>query len=234
MKLSIIIPTLNEESVLEKNLSFIKKELSAIGCQLSYEIIVADGGSEDMTVEIAKRLADSVCISAAGRGIQMNGGAKISAGEWLLFLHADSVISGAGIREMLKIINSQLRIAGGAFKLKIDSDKTSHKIISSAANMRSKFFNIAYGDQGIFVKRDIFFEIGGLPDIPIMEDVKFAAELKKMGKFVILPEYITVSSRRWDREGVIYCTLRNWILISFYFIGISPYKLRDWYKNHGG
>jgi rSAM/selenodomain-associated transferase 2 len=164
----------------------------------------------------------------------MNSGARISTGDWLLFLHADSIISESGIQRMIEIMNSESRIAGGAFRLKIDSNKLFLKIISSAANIRSNMFDIVYGDQGIFVKKDIFCEIGGYPDIPIMEDVEFVLRLKKRGKFVILPEYIAVSSRRWDKEGVIYCTLRNWILIFLYFMGISPHKLKDWYKDYGG
>ncbi|MBI3601088.1 MAG: TIGR04283 family arsenosugar biosynthesis glycosyltransferase [Nitrospinae bacterium] len=232
MKLSIIIPTLNEESSIEKNLPLIKKELSA-------EIIVADGGSKDKTVEVAKRFTELVSISAAGRGIQMNSGASISTGDWLLFLHTDSIISELGIQRMIEVMRNenppffkggQRGVIGGAFRLKIDSDRISLKIISSIANIRSRFFNIAYGDQGIFVKRDIFYKIGGYPHIPIMEDVEFVMKLKKRGKFVILPDYITVSSRRWDKEGVVYCTLRNWILILLYFMGISPHKLKGWYS----
>lgn len=250
MKLSIIIPTLNEEYSIEKNLPSIKLNLTSVFSfqPSAFEIIVADGGSEDRTVEIARRFADKVSISSAGRGMQMNSGARISTGDWLLFLHADSVVSASGIRRMLNIINNEprtpnseprtpnpeSRLVGGAFRLKIDSDKIPLKIISSAANARSKLFNIAYGDQGIFVRRDIFYGIGGFPNIPIMEDVEFVTKLKKSGKFVIHPEYITVSSRRWDREGMIYCTLRNWILILLYFMGISPHKLKEWYENHGG
>ncbi|MBI3582933.1 MAG: TIGR04283 family arsenosugar biosynthesis glycosyltransferase [Nitrospinae bacterium] len=234
MKLSIIIPTLNEESLIEKNLSFIKKELSAISYQLSVEIIVADGGSRDKTVEIARRFADRVCISDKGRGKQMNAGARISAGDWLLFLHADSVISEQGIRGMLEIINSEFSIIGGAFRLKIDSKKTFYKILSSFANMRSRILGIAYGDQGIFVRKNIFYMIGGYPDIPIMEDVEFVKRLKENGKFIILNECVTTSSRRWDREGILYTTIRNWILISLYLIGVSPNRLKGWYREHGG
>src|SRR3989338_364151 len=249
MKLSIIIPTLNEESFLEKNLSSIKKELSAISNQQSAEIIVADGGSRDRTVEIAKRFADRVCISDKGRGHQMNAGAMISTGERLLFLHADSVIFDSGMRRMLEIMDSELRtsnseprIAGGAFRLKIDSPtpmyrcwgKIAFKIISSAANMRSRILGIAYGDQGIFVRRDIFYTIGGYSDIPIMEDVDFVKRLKGKGKFIILNECVATSSRRWDREGVLYTMIRNWILISLYLIGVSSNRLKGWYREHGG
>ena len=249
MKLSIIIPTLNEESFIEKNLASIRKQLLAIGNELSAEIIVADGGSRDRTVETARRFADRVCISDKGRGEQMNAGAMISTGEWLLFLHADSVIFDSGMRRMLEIMDSELRtsnseprIAGGAFRLKIDSPtpmyrcwgKIAFKIISSAANMRSRILGIAYGDQGIFARRNIFYTVGGYPDISIMEDVEFVKRLKGKGKFIILNECVTTSSRRWDREGILYTTIRNWILISLYLIGASPNRLKGWYREHGG
>jgi|SRR3989338_169 len=241
MKLSIIIPTLNEETIVKKNLSLISRQLSAISNELSTEIIIADGGSSDRTVEVAKRFADKVCISYTGRGIQMNTGAKASEGDLLLFLHADSLFSVSGIQSMLEVMQDD-RVTGGAFKLKIDStdstglrnNRVSLKTISSFANIRSKIFNIVYGDQGIFVRRDIFYKIGGYPEIPIMEDVEFVITLKKFGKFIILPEYITTSSRRWDSEGIFYCSLRNWVLISLYLTGVSPYKLNGWYREHGG
>lgn len=233
MKLSIIIPTLNEESLIEKNLASIKKQLSAISHQLSAEIIVADGGSRDRTVEAARRFADRVCISDKGRGEQMNAGAKVSEGDLLLFLHADSILYLSGIVNMLKVMEDN-DIVGGAFRLKIDSKKTFHKVISSFANMRSRILGIAYGDQGIFARRNIFYAVGGYPDIPIMEDVEFVKRLKGNGKFIILDECVTTSSRRWDREGILYTTIRNWILISLYLIGASPNRLKGWYREHGG
>ncbi|MBI4378823.1 MAG: glycosyltransferase, partial [Nitrospinae bacterium] len=82
-------------------------------------------------------------------------------------------------------------------------------------------------------KRDIFYKVGGYPDIPIMEDVNLVLRLKKIGKFIILPEYIMTSSRRWDNEGILYTTIRNWILISLYLSGVSPYTLKNWYKEKG-
>lgn len=240
VKFSIIIPALNEEHLIEKNLLLISHILNQVQdiSHHPFEIIIADGGSRDRTVEIAGRFADEVCISTAGRGIQMNTGARISTGDWLLFLHVDSVISESGIRRMLKVINSNPEsiheIGGGAFSLKIDSDKILLKIISSVTNIRSKVFNIAYGDQGLFVKRDIFLKIGGYSDIPVMEDIEFVVRLKKNSRFVILPEYVTTSSRRWDNEGIFYTTIRNWVFILLYMAGVSPHKLKRWYRAHGG
>lgn len=241
MKLSIIIPTLNEESLIEKNLAFIKKELSAISHQLSAEVIVADGGSRDRTVEIARRFADRVCISNKGRGEQMNAGTKVSEGDLLLFLHSDSIVHLSGIVNMLKAMEYN-NVIGGAFRLKIDSPtpmykcwgKIAFEIISTVANMRARILGIAYGDQGIFVRRNIFYAVGGYPDIPLMEDVEFVKRLKGNGKFIILSECITTSSRRWDREGILYTTIRNWILISLYLMGVSPSRLKGWYREHGG
>lgn len=231
MRLSIIIPTLNEESCIQSNLSIFARDIKTHFREI--EIIVADGGSVDRTVELVREFTDKVCVTSAGRGKQMNAGAKISEGDYLLFLHADSVLSASGIEGIFNIMADN-EIAGGAFRLMVDSDRFSLKIVSYFANIRSEVFNIAYGDQGIFLKRDIFFNIGGYPDIPIMEDVAFVRRLKKAGKFVILPYYIIASPRRWEKEGVFYTTMRNWFFILSYMSGVSPYRLKDWYKNHGG
>ncbi|MEK6590775.1 MAG: TIGR04283 family arsenosugar biosynthesis glycosyltransferase [Nitrospinota bacterium] len=235
MKLSVIIPTLNEETLIEKNLSLLKAQLQELKIHNNYytsEIVVADGGSKDRTSEIARRFTNKICISPKGRGVQMNAGAGISEGDYLLFLHADSILSLSGIQGIFEIIKEN-NIAGGAFRLKIDSKRVLFKIISSTANMRSKMYGLAYGDQGIFAKRDIFYKVGGYPDIPLMEDVNLVLRLKKIGKFIILPEYIMTSSRRWDNEGILYTTIRNWILISLYLSGVSPYTLKNWYKENG-
>ncbi len=221
MKISVIIPSLNEEGTLENLLQ---------GLQLCdfWEIIVVDGGSVDRSKEIAKRYADKVIDSQAGRGTQLNRGAVKASGEALLFLHADSKIKSditAAIKESLNLTD----IAGGAFRLRIDSAKPSLKLVSSGANLRARLFGFAFGDQGIFVKREVFEKLGGFSDTPIMEDIDFVKRIKAYGKFHIMDDFICTSPRRWEREGVMFCTLRNSLILFLYSIGVPTVKLKKLY-----
>lgn len=219
--ISVIIPTLNEEDVIEKTLDGLVKVPGI-------EVIVSDGGSTDKTVNLCKQFA-RVVNSEPGRGRQMNAGAKEASGDILLFLHTDTILS-EGWKDKIVTAMSGENVVCGAFSLSIDSERLSHKIISATANIRSRITRIPYGDQGIFIKRSVFEKIGGFKDIPIMEDVDLMRRLKKVGKVVMLKDKVKTSARRWEKEGVIYTTLRNWLLISLYYMGVSPEKLHRFYK----
>lgn len=221
MKLSLIIPALNEKEFIEKTLKEIVK-LPGV------EVIVSDGGSTDSTPEISASAA-RVVKSRQGRGIQMNAGASVSSGDVLLFLHADTLLPENWAEKLLSGMSDE-RVVGGAFTLSIDSARLSHKIIAAAANIRSRVTGIHYGDQGIFVKRSVFEKIGGFKDIPIMEDVDLMRRLKKVGIVVMLKDKVLTSARRWEKEGIAYTTLRNWLLVSLYFMGVPPERLHRFYK----
>lgn len=221
MLISVVIPTLNEEDVIEETLG---RVINTPGV----EVIVSDGGSSDWTVEIAQKQA-RVVSSVCGRGCQMNSGASKASGEILLFLHADTGLPDGWVGKITAAMADE-RVVGGAFSLSIDSDKLSHKIIAAAANLRSRFLGLPYGDQGIFVRRTVFEKIGGFKDIPIMEDVELMRRLKRTGKIVLLKDKVTTSARRWEKEGAVYTTLRNWILLSLYFLGVRPERLYRVYK----
>jgi hypothetical protein len=118
---------------------------------------------------------------------------------------------------------------GGAFRLQIDSNKLLLSIISQVVNLRSRFFHLVYGDQGIFVRRKIFLEIGRFIVTPLMEDVEFYGRLRASGKTVILNEKILTSARRWEKEGILYATFRNWLLLIMYYMGISTKQLEKLY-----
>lgn len=221
MILSVILPTLNEEGAIETT-------IRQVAGSHEVEVIVSDGGSTDRTVEIAQRYA-RVVSSMCGRGCQMNSGAKGASGDILLFLHADTLLP-EGWADKINAVMADERVAGGAFSLSIDSDKLSHKIIAAAANIRTLMTNIPYGDQGIFVRRSVFDKIGGFREIPIMEDVDFIRRLKNTGKVLILKDKVKTSARRWEKEGAVYTTLRNWLLMSLYCMGVQPEKLYWFYK----
>jgi GT2 family glycosyltransferase len=118
----------------------------------------------------------------------------------------------------------------GAFDLGIESGRWIFRLIEKLVFVRTRATRIPYGDQAIFIRRECFETLKGFKDIPIMEDVEFMQRLKKSGyKISIIPQKVKTSSRRWEREGILYCTVRNWVLISLYSIGVKPEKLVKFY-----
>jgi rSAM/selenodomain-associated transferase 2 len=220
-KLSVVIITLNEEDFIEKLLI----ELSKAD---DIEIIVSDGGSIDRTGRVARKYTDKVIIGKRGRGVQLNAGARIATGDILWFLHADSKLP-VNYKYHISQTMEMPGVVGGAFTLKIDSKGASLEIISRVAGLRSKLSRIPYGDQGLFVKRDIFEKIKGFKDIPLMEDIEFGRRLKQEGKIHLLKTEIVTCARAWERDGVLRTTLRNWLYVTLFFMGYSPHKLYQRY-----
>ncbi len=225
MKISIIVPTLNESLLIERLFSNLNKCIDS-----QTEIIVVDGGSFDNTVEIASRHTSKVFVTEQGRASQMNYGAALAKGEILLFLHADSILTPDAFKQLKELLIEPACV-GGAFSLQIDSQRLLLKVISNVVNLRSRFLGLVYGDQGIFVRRKQFEELKGFLNIPIMEDLEFYKRLKALGKTVLLNGRILTSSRRWEREGILYTTLRNWVLLIMYYLGISTKRLERLYLN---
>ena len=221
MKVSIIVPTLNEELVLEKTLTQFQ--------QLSpHELIVSDGGSDDDTRNIAGRFSHRVITGSAGRALQMNVGADEATGDILLFLHADSRIEPESYRKMLQCMQNPKWI-GGAFTLCIESGKWSLKLIALLANIRSKYFGLAYGDQGFFVRKEVFNDMNGFSPIPICEDLDFYHRLRKKGPVILLKEKAHTSPRRWIKEGILFTTARNTLIAVLFGLGFPPHMLTKWY-----
>ena len=224
MKISIIIPTLNEGKILRDTLKRLKKGMDI-------EIIVVDGGSTDDTVVVAKEFTKKVLSSPLpGRALQMNEGARNAEGEVLLFLHADSRVARGGLGKIVPAIIGMPAV-GGAFQLGIDSRNLFLRLIAWFANLRMRITKIPYGDQGIFITRTTFQKIGGFPDIPIMEDIALAKKMKKEGKIALLKEKVLTSPRRWNQEGILWTTIRNQGLVTAYLLGVSPQKLAGCYRN---
>lgn len=223
MKISIIIPTLNESLLLQRLLCGLNKIIDS-----QVEIIVVDGGSNDNTLEIASKYAHQVFVTEQGRATQMNHGAAFAKGEVLFFLHADSMLTTNAFQKLKEIVKESVYV-GGAFRLQIDSNKLLLSIISQVVNLRSRFFHLVYGDQGIFVRKKKFLEIGKFLITPLMEDVEFYGRLRASGKTVILNEKILTSARRWEKEGILYATFRNWLLLIMYYMGIPAKQLEKLY-----
>ncbi|MHC4453127.1 MAG: TIGR04283 family arsenosugar biosynthesis glycosyltransferase [Planctomycetota bacterium] len=209
---SIIIPTLNEEEV-------IKRCLETVVNIPGIEVIVSDGGSTDKTVEIAGGYRNvKVVSSIMGRGVQMNAGASYAHGGILLFLHADSILSREVILKIPCVFKNK-SIVGGAFKIRLLSDRLSYRLIEAGICFRSRLLKLPYGDQGLFVKRAVFKELGGFGGMAVCEDLDFIWRLKKLGEIAILDEEILSSVRRWENNGVLRTSLRNQFLLASYVLG---------------
>lgn len=220
--ISIIIPTLNEAEN-------IKAALASTQASTSVEVIVADGGSKDETVNIAKSLGIKVILPTAGRAKQMNAGALAASGDILLFLHADTRLPPE-FDCMVRTALAQPGIVAGAFALRIDAELANLRVVEWGVNVRSRFLQMPYGDQAIFLTKEIFNYIGGFPELPIMEDFELMRRLRRMGKITLIPVPVVTSPRRWLQKGIWQTTLINQIVIVAYFLGVSPQRIRNWYR----
>jgi len=218
--ISIIIPTLNEE----KN---IVSCLASTRHAAQIERIVVDGGSMDRTMEMARTWGATVLSSPKGRARQMNAGARVARGDLLLFLHADTCLPER-FAEWVRQILSRPWVAAGAFQFRLDASTRELHLIERGANWRCRLWQMPYGDQAIFVKSALFREVGGFPDIPIMEDFEFIRRLKKKGRIQIAPLPAITSARRWMTLGTWKTTLMHEAIIVAYYLGISPTRIHRW------
>ncbi len=209
-EISIIIPVLNEEKT-------IRQCLETVVNIPGIEVIVSDGGSTDSTVEIAGQHSEiKVVHSQAGRSIQMNNGAACARGEILLFLHADCILPREDVLKIRQVFDSG-KFAGGAFQIRLLSDKFTYRWLEMCINFRSKAFKLPYGDQGLFVKRTIFEKLGGFREMPVCEDLDFICRLRrKYGEIVILNGRISSSVRTWKNRGIFRTSFRNQLLLYSY------------------
>jgi len=219
MKLSIVIPTLNEASHIESLLAQLSDE--------NVELIVVDGGSDDQTVQRASVHAKLV-YSSTGRAVQMNAGAAAASGDWLWFLHADTQLSqplNAYVDEI-----TQSSSVWGRFNVRLDDARFMFRVIERLMNARSCFTSVATGDQGLFVDRRLFAELGGYPELPLMEDVALSKRLRKVMPVNCSSLSLITSARRWQQRGVLKTILLMWWLRLAYVVGVSPVRLRQWYR----
>jgi rSAM/selenodomain-associated transferase 2 len=219
--ISIIIPTLNEAGNIQEAIIS-----SQVGSNI--EIIVVDGGSEDETLLIAQSLGVKVMISRPGRANQMNVGAMAASGEILLFLHADTLLP-TGFEEMIRTTLIKPGIVAGAFALRINAPNWGLRWVEFGVKWRSHFWQMPYGDQAIFITKEVFQKVGKFPEMPIMEDFALMRKLKSLGKIYLLPTPVITSSRRWLKKGILQTTILNQIIVIAYLLGISPNQIRNWY-----
>lgn len=223
MKLSIIIPVLNEAREIESCLKKLKRLRDA-----GHEIIVVDGGSQDATVKLAEPLCDQFIKTKAARSLQMNAGAKQACGDFLLFLHVDTFLP-KNIGELVKVCEPDKDI-WGRFDVQLSGKALLFRIIEKCMNLRSRLTGIATGDQVIFVNKKLFEKIGKYPEIALMEDIAISKKLNKESKPICLRQKVLSSSRRWEQNGIIRTIIKMWLLRLLYFFNYDTHKLAEHYQ----
>ena len=219
--ISIIIPVLNEATIIQSTLLELQKNQSI-------EIIVVDGGSQDNTIKIVQQTGAKLITATGGKAAQMNQGANIAQSELLLFLHGDTHLPQNFIPLVRETLN-QPKVVAGAFELAINGKEKSFRWVELMVKIRSRLFSLPYGDQGIFIRKNLFEQIGGYRNLPIMEDFDLIQRLKRQGEIAIASGRVLTSGRRWQKLGVWQTTVINQLVIVGYYLGISPAKLRNLY-----
>lgn len=220
--ISIIVPTLNEATNLPGLLPAARKVK---------ELLVVDGGSNDNTLLVAKELEYGIIeeTGAGGRGTQFNTGAANASGSILLFLHADTHLPLDFPHAVSTCLANSENILG-SFRLQVNNSDILLSLVLLFTNIRSKFLQLPYGDQSLFIRKKDFLKLGGFPEVPIMEDYIFVKRAKKKGKIVTLDQAVTTSARRWKQLGVFQTTVTNQLVVLGYHLGIKPEKLAAFYR----
>ncbi len=221
MRFSIIMPTLNESSNLRYALEHL---LSSIEYFSEIEIIICDGGSNDDTIKLATQYPIDLIHTAKGRARQMNAGVEHSIGDWLVFLHADTRLP-----DDWTALIEESKTPWGRFDIRLSGSHWMLRVIEKAINLRSRKTSIATGDQALFFQRDFFKQLGGFPDIPLMEDIAITSKARKVIKPNCISQVAITSSRRWEQKGILRTILLMWILRFAYWLGIKPDTLHRIY-----
>ncbi len=217
--LSVILPVLNEAEGIRAVLRPLQS-LRALG----HEVILVDGGSTDGSPELATGLVDLVLRTSPGRAAQMRAGAERARGDWFWFLHGDTRVSPAGVAALLRVLEDPAT-CWGRFDVRLSGRAWPLRVIERLINLRSRVSGIATGDQALFLRRDLYEQVGGWPSLPLMEDVALSRTLKAVARPRCLRETVVTSSRRWERHGILATVLLMWRLRLAFALGADPARL---------
>jgi rSAM/selenodomain-associated transferase 2 len=222
--IGVVIPTLNEAQTLPGLLDDVR-ELATL---LPVDPVVVDGGSSDGTRAHAAAGGARVVDALRGRAIQLNRGAMVARGEWLLFLHADCRLGPDARAALLPALAPAAGVHAAVFRFAIDLPRFWRRFIERGQAVREALSGLAYGDQGLLVRRELFQSVGGYPDLPLMEDVAMIRLLRRRTRVARLAAPLVTSGRRYQQDGVLRTWLKHTALISLYMIGASPTRLARW------
>ena len=224
VNISVVIPAINEEAVLGRAIASAWRAAAT-------EVIVVDGGSQDDTPQIAEALRCRVLAAPAGRARQQNAGAAAATGEALLFLHADNWLSETALIQIGRALEDPATV-GGSFRQAIAAPGVHFRLLEWGNGLRARWLGMPYGDQGLFVRRSVFDAVGGFAPVPLMEDVLLMRVLRRQGRLAFLSGPLQVDARRWQQAGLVRQTLRNWLLLAAFRLGVSPARLARFYPRH--
>ena len=220
--ISVVVPTLNEAE-------FLPATLATAVRGAPHELIVVDGDSTDLTREIARASDAIVLASARGRARQMNEGAAIATGEFLLFLHADTLLPD-GYAAHIRAVLGDPQVAAGSFAFALTGEFFGRRLIERTTNWRARTRQLPFGDQGIFLRRERFEKMGGFADVPLLEDYLLVRRLRQHGRLDIAPASVGTSDRRYRRLGPWRTTLLNQAILVGYRLGVPLLTLARWYR----
>ncbi len=220
--LSVVIAALNERASIESALRSTERP--------GVDRVVVDGGSTDGTVEAARFLgAETILIEPPGRAHQMDAGYRASEGAVVLFLHADSRLE-PGWDAAIRRVMANPAVSGGAFRLCFDSPRRVFRVIERGARLRSRFGRLPYGDQGIFIRREVLDRQGGIPPTPLFEDLDLVRTVRRAGRLVPLPDRCWTSVRRYERNGPLRTVARHQLALAAYLLNVDRSRVARWYR----
>lgn len=228
--ISVVIPTLNAEAGLPATLSAL---VPAAADGLVREVVVADAGSTDLTSVIADAMGCNIVTGARGRGAQLSAGADVARAEWLLFLHADTVLGAGWEREassfMEAVDRGTIPASAGVFRFALDSFATRARLLEGLVAMRCALFALPYGDQGLLIPRRFYRALGGYKPMPLMEDVDLVQRIGR-GRLHFLRTKAVTSAVRYESAGYLSRSLRNLSCLAMYYVGVSPATIAKRYE----
>jgi rSAM/selenodomain-associated transferase 2 len=222
VKLSVVVPTFNEEAVIAETLRRIVASVAP------RELIVADGCSADDTAARARPYATVLAVPGT-RGAALNRAAMLATGDVLLFLHADTILP-TGTEAAIARAFQDVEVIGGAFRLRFDHPGRLATLLASHVNLRSSLSNTFFGDQALFVRREIFVRVGGFKEWSVMEDMEILGRLRPHGRLVLLDEEVITSTRRHRKIGWVRTIGTVWIMTLLHHLGVSGHAMARWYK----
>lgn len=222
--LSVVIPTLQAAQSLPATLACLS------GQEVAGEIVVADGGSTDGTADLAATAGARVVQSPRGRGVQLAAGAEAASGDWLLFLHADTVLAGdwAGVVSTF-IADPANAERAGVFRFALDDDAPAARRWERRVGWRTRVLGLPYGDQGLLISRVFYDALGGFKPVPLMEDVDMVRRIERSHLTVLEADAVT-SAERYRKSGYLRRSLRNLICLGLYFLGVAPERIERIYR----